>query len=156
MGNNTNLDARREMVKIHSGLPAINVKVYNCADSDDIAERFQIERAQAEEIAAQVFDGQQMSFWNVVAANVFNDLYGDNDDASFTSGGRMSGWLEVSGLEDVDEWSHKDLDTWFQFEDGIKAEVINLCSKEAFFAVIKENGWHLPDDETVLYEAEEL
>ena len=133
-------------IDIHGGKPAVNIKVYRGLESV----KFPINMGRYSEDGGKTwkdsitdldFDrtwilrnmsDQEIVEWHDITAQdrillLIEIAIGEFQDAGYHveiyQAGRSGGWLEVSGLPDIEDWGEDLFDLWKDFENACQAEV---------------------------------
>lgn len=114
----------KEDVTFHSdsmyrkGNPAINVKVYNCPGSWQLADHFNISESDAEKLASLIWNELQFDFWEFAADELIENRLGKG--IKFYTEGHSGGWLVVTNLPEFESWDAVDLMRWRGLENDVK------------------------------------
>lgn len=131
--------------------PAINVKVQRyardgAAHGDPwgvIAEDFGTTEAAAEKALGLAFEHAQAEFWEELAPELWRERLAPAFEGAgcVESDGRSGGWLIVTGLPPVGEWTSEQINAWGVFEESILQTVESLSSFADARQRMLDNGW---------------
>lgn len=115
-------------------VPAVNVKVYDYADTLALAKEFSRSEAEIDKALRLVDDTSKEWFWNV-AIHQFAEMHlipVFGESVSVSSAGYSSGWVVAEGIgyeyDVMEDWDAIDLTSWYSFQRAVRAAVAWLTS----------------------------
>lgn len=106
-----------------SGLPALNVKVYDLRQwpsAEHITATYAVPAPAAQHMLEQLWNIAVEDFWRDATLTAEEYL---PRGAEVFSDGRSGGWLLVDGLGDVAEWTTAQRQQWTRFTNGIQQSI---------------------------------